>query len=119
MFTRTQKQVIALEKQLLTPEGRHSKKIIKELLAANFFEFGKDGRKYTRPMVLKHLPGEKDRRFVVSRWKATQLGPRTVLINYFIQDFDEGSHVRSWRSSIWQMKNKRWQMIFHQGTPVR
>ena len=122
MDTRLKTTIIALEKELLQPEVRASSSgRLNELLAKDYFEFGRSGKKYTKDDVLNALPSEEEEKFVTSLFELMPLSPDTVLLTYFLEreNLATKNKSSSWRSSIWQMHDGKWQMIFHQGTPVK
>jgi hypothetical protein len=45
------------------------------------------------------------------------LAPDVVLATYRVVDETRKQHTL--RSSIWKLKDGRWQMVFHQGTPTK
>jgi hypothetical protein len=114
--------IIALEKELLQPNVRASSSgRLNELLANDYFEFGQSGKKYTKDGVLNLLPSHEEEKFVTSRFELMPLSPDTVLLTYFLEreNLEAKNKNSSVRSSIWRMHNGKWQMIFHQGTPVK
>ena len=75
----------------------------------------------TKDDVLKVLPSHEEEKFVTSRFELIPLSPDTVLLTYFLEreNLEAKNKSSSVRSSIWRMHNGKWQMIFHQGTPVK
>ncbi len=106
-----------LEKQLLTPEVRRSPADIDRLLADEFVEFGSSGRVYTKQQC---ADGMSPIQASLSDFKAELLAPGIALTTYRLVKHDEthSKMTHSLRSSIWKLKDSRWQMIFHQGTPA-
>ena len=103
-----------LETDLLRPEVRRSPEAVSSLLAEEFCEFGSSGRIYTRREVVEMLPAESAGSVSVSDFSVTSLAAGVALVRYRA---DSGNSV-SLRSSVWVMRDGRWQMVFHQGTKV-
>jgi len=114
------KTIYDLEASLLTPEVRHSRDRLDELLAADFKEFGSSGRTYSKEDVLKRLPAVGDQvEFSLSDFRITALSDECVLATFkTVRAINGKDPVTSLRSSIWKKDANQWRMIFHQGTPV-
>ncbi|MFC4173522.1 DUF4440 domain-containing protein [Microvirga sp. GCM10011540] len=111
-----------LETSLLRPEVRASRDALSKLLANDFVEFGSSGRVYDRDQVIEGLnqessypaPGRMTYEFSVRR-----LSEVVALVTYRVsRRMPDGEEFQTRRSSIWQLIGGRWQMVFHQGTPV-
>ena len=72
-------------------------------------------------MYLKDLPAHEEETFLASRFELLSLSSDTVLLTYFLEreNLKAKNKSRSWRSSIWQNRKGKWQMIFHQEQPYR
>ncbi len=111
--------LLRLEHRLLSPEVRHSRDELVELLAENFVEFGSSGRVYDRPAIISELGGESDVQIAITDFRTIVLSRDVILATYrAAYHMADGVPHHSLRSSIWQMTAGRWQMVFHQGTPV-
>ena len=114
-----------LEERLLSAAGRASPRIISELLADDFLEFGSSGCAFGKQEVLKGLAEESDggarHARVTSDWQVRDLAEGVALVTYRVssKDLTAGTSATSLRSSIWKHRDGRWQMVFHQGTRVR
>ena len=110
-----------LEVELLHPDVRKSTTRLNELLSEDFFEFGSTGKSYSKQDVIRLLKKAKEAKFTISDFKIKVLSPDVVLATYSIEKEDLESSGKSWslRSSLWQNHNGNWQIIFHQGTPVK
>ena len=101
-----------LEERLLDPEVRGSAERVDELLAEDFVEFGSSGLVYDKSAVIEALG--RDPGFVGTRtlcdFSLRELSPTVVLVTYRIGE------TGTLRSSIWQGREGRWRMVFHQGT---
>jgi hypothetical protein len=113
-----------LEERLLSSSGRASPRIIGELLADDFQEFGSSGGISNKRDALKFLPEESRDghryEYVTADWQVRDLAEGVALVTYRVtrRDLTTGSALTSLRSSIWQHRDGRWQMVFHQGTRV-
>ena len=113
-------QLLRLEESLLRPEIRHSRSELERLLADDFVEFGSSGEVYDREAIIDALFREKSGHLSLTEFQAVQLAPEVVLVTYRAMSTaqDGGPTVHSLRSSIWKLAAGRWQIVFHQGTPV-
>ncbi len=104
--------ILEKEHSLLNHEARCSLSHIAATLCDEFVEFGSSGRVHMREDVLKWLQKEPPFDYEISNFNLEQLSRTVVLATYaFVSN---GS--RSWRSSIWVLRDNQWQMRFHQGT---
>ena len=112
--------VLDLEERILLPEIRSSPEALSDLLADDFTEFGSSGRRYAKEDILKALAVESDLRFELSDFALRTLAPGVAMATYQVQQSTTsgGPISRSLRSSIWVLRDGRWQMLFHQGTPM-
>jgi len=119
------KHIESLERALMQPEVRRSAEKLNELLADDFIEFGMFGGRYTKEDMLKYLVDvaeeEKNEKYEPSNFQAREIAPDTVLLTFdgCIKYLDTGSERQTLRSSIWQKRNGKWQIVFHQGTVVK
>lgn len=109
-----------LETDLLQPEFRHSAEALSSLLAEDFCEFGSSGRIYTRQEIIDRLATESPVRFSISDFSVTLVTTGVALVRYQAARHDEAGRKNSvtLRSSLWVLRDDRWQMLFHQGTKV-
>lgn len=110
-----------LEERLLLPSVRSDTVLLRDLLAVEFIEFGSSGRVFNRNQIISQLARE------------PSFPPPAI------SDFTLLAHTDAWalttcrcsrpqssgapplvtlRSSTWIHREDRWQMLFHQGTPV-
>ena len=108
-----------LEERLLLPDVRRSRPAVSALLADEFVEFGSSGRVYDRQQTLALLESAEQVETVIRDFAARLLTPEVALVTYrsVRRDTPRGA-ADALRSSIWTRRNGRWQMLFHQGTPV-
>jgi hypothetical protein len=115
-----EQEIRALEEKLLNPQVRRSRRELELLLADDFREFGSSGRAYGKRAAVDHLQVQAEQRFVMEDFQARLLAPGVVLANYRVarQPVQGGAPNYTLRSSIWRFEANRWQMTFHQGTPI-
>jgi ribonuclease HI len=104
-------EVIALELALLRPDRRAEREFLEAVLHPEFTEFGASGRHWHRQQLIEALlaevgadPPE------VTELAAHPLAADAILLTY------RTPNAR--RSSVWLRAAGRWQLRFHQGTPV-
>jgi hypothetical protein len=107
-----------LETSLHKKEIRNSREKVSELLADDFIEFGKSGGTYSKQDTLESLENEtEDLHIAVCNFRAVELSPTVILVTYTTEmHVNDTSRVSTNRSSIWILRENKWQMIFHQGT---
>ena len=106
-----------LETELLQPSFRRSREAVSALLASDFREFGSSGRIFTKEQILAELQTEPARRISLLEFHCEFPAPDVALATYRSLTLIEGqAPTQALRSSIWVYRDKRWQMIFHQGT---
>lgn len=110
----------ALEQSLLDPAVRCSPERVALMLAAEFREFGTSGRTYDKTSVISAMLSAPPCTVTLSDFDARCLHPDVYLVTFRTTRFDDsGVPVsRSLRSSVWQRRDARWQLVFHQGTRV-
>jgi hypothetical protein len=109
----------ALEEQLLQTDFRRDRKAVSKLLANDFREFGSSGRLRNKQQILDLLETEPAFRATVQDFQAIELVSGVSLVTYTaVVDRPGAKTAASLRTSIWVMREGRWRMIFHQGTPV-
>jgi hypothetical protein len=103
-----------LETSLHKKEIRNSPAAVAALLADDFTEFGSSGRVYDKSAIIELLRTEAvapDQKVTVENFMVRELSPTVALVTYL-------SSKGTLRSSIWRLRDSRWQMIFHQGTRI-
>ena len=105
-----------LEETLLHAEVRRTPEVVAPLLAEEFREFGSSGRIHNKAEIVATLQREAPVELSLSDFAAVPLSPEIVLVTYRATRRN-GEHIsHSLRSSIWIMRERRWQILFHQGT---
>lgn len=107
--------IYELETSLLNPKTRKSITQLKLLIADEFIEYGASGSIYNKNDLLDSLPEEEPRSYRVNDFSVLEVSPEVMLATYKVTVASKSSL----RSSLWQYKHNRWQMVFHQGTPCQ
>lgn len=108
-----------LEQRLLAEDTRRSAAALDALLADDFVEFGQSGRRYDKPQIIALLIAEPASDRSLDDFVLKRLGEGLALVTYLAERrTPDAPPARSRRSSIWRMDADRWQLIFHQGTPL-
>ena len=115
-----EEQLKHLEEEMLQPHVRSSPEAMEKYLADEFIEFGSSGRITNKQQTLEALGREQENRFTLSDFRATSLAPDVALATFRISRFTphNGQTAISVRCSIWKKIDRRWQLVFHQGTPA-
>jgi len=101
------------------PEFSGSRAALAAQVAADFWEVGASGRRYSREYVLETL-AERAGDPVEDRWRTSEfhcraLAPGLYLLTYTLLQGER----RTRRTSIWRRSGAEWQIVFHQGTVVQ
>ncbi|WP_226935919.1 DUF4440 domain-containing protein [Janthinobacterium sp. GW458P] len=110
----------ALEAALQSRAVRADGARLAALLADEFVEFGSSGQVWTRAATLADLPAEHFCPRSISDFQARWLAGDVAFVTYRSVRHASGAlpAAASLRSSLWKWRDGRWQMAFHQGTPV-
>jgi hypothetical protein len=112
-------EVRGLELGLLTEAVRKDPARLALLLTDEFCEFGCSGRTYSKAEVIAELLAEHERRIAMKDFATQMIDSSTMLVRYrSVREGEDGVTVEALRSSIWVMREGRWQILFHQGTRV-
>jgi len=109
--------LLELEQCLMSQATRSNAEVISGLIADDFIEFGASGGVWHKADIVEHLPHQPFTPRTISEFVVKQLSPDTALVTY-LGHTGSITPVTSLRSSIWRLQGDRWQMVFHQGTPV-
>lgn len=93
------------------------KKRLNDLLAGDFFEFGRSGRVWYRKDTLTTVPKKKDTAFGLPEFHIRLLDNNIAQITYDSAFTYDGIVEHTHRSSIWSRTINGWELRFHQGTP--
>ena len=107
-----QEHLHTLEERLLHPDREKDRSDLASLLAPDFREFCTSGRVFNLQQLTSALMTTTPRAATMSHFYVTPLGENSALATYHITTVNSTSH----HSSIWVLRDGRWQMLFHQGT---
>ncbi|WP_180356018.1 nuclear transport factor 2 family protein [Aliirhizobium smilacinae] len=113
--------LFALEAAIQTKDVRSSKKRLLEMLAPDFREFGRSGKRYDLEEILSGLTTEVTvAKTAIEDFTISHLSETVVLATYRgIRFTDDKIKLVTNRSSIWRLDaDGNWRMVFHQGTPA-
>lgn len=114
-------EIRALEERLANPTD--SAAALGPLFAADFREFGSSGRVFDAPTVLSALDAVTRRQnrgvITLDGFRAERVATNVILATYLARSpAGPGWRSPTLRSSLWCKREGRWQIVFHQGTPV-
>ena len=104
-------EVIALELALLRPDRRGDREFLEAVLHPDFTELGASGRHWHRQQLIEALLAEVG----VDPPEVTELAVQPLAADAILLTYRTPS---ARRSSVWLRTAGRWQLRFHQGTPV-
>ena len=109
-----------LEETLLSNAVRKDRSQASALLAEGFREIGSSGRAFSRAEMLEELQAESTLRSVtLSDFHCTLLSDALALVTYrTVRTTPKAASFIALRSSLWVLRDERWQLLFHQGTRV-
>jgi len=105
----------ALETELLSPSAKNADRIAR-LLAEDFVEYGRSGRVHGRAEVISALARAPCAEVTAFDFSVHLVAPNTALLRY-VSCHRAAHQAYALRSSIWQIQNGQWRILFHQGTP--
>lgn len=108
-----------LEEELWREETRFDQRLMREVLAEDFFEFGRSGRVYRREDTLAIAREPIEALFPLPDFQARLLAPDVAQVTYNSAVTYDGVVYHARRSSIWSRAGTGWQLRFHQGTPFQ
>ena len=85
--------------------------------AADFIEFGRSGKAYTRAEIIRRDTAEIQATLPLPKLKIRMIGEDAALLTYNSRAVFDGVVEHARRSSIWTKTATGWVMRFHQGTP--
>ena len=106
-----------LEESLWLEDTRFDREYMDAILAPDFFEFGASGRVWARAEALGVEAVEIGADLPLEGFAVNFLDPDLALITYRSR-VPSRSPPLSNRSSLWRRADGRWQLVFHQGSPV-
>lgn len=106
-----------LEEELWREETRFDGRRMGEVIAADFLEFGRSGRTYTRDDSLGVPRQRIEAVLPLPGFRARLLHPEVAQVTYNSAVTYDGVVQHARRSSIWSRTASGWVLRFHQGTP--
>ncbi|MEO6910343.1 MAG: DUF4440 domain-containing protein [Edaphobacter sp.] len=107
-----QEHLYSLEERLFHPSREPDRAALVPLIAEDFQEYCSSGRIYSRQQTIDDLLTSSPRTATISHFYVTLLSPGVALATYHAATALHVSH----RSSLWVLRDNRWQLLFHQGT---
>lgn len=101
---------LGAERHLLDPATRGDAASLEALLHKDFIEIGRDGRPWSREEIIRALVADPSVASQPEDLEVDELAYGNALVTYRLDG------VR--RSSIWIRESGRWQIRFHQATPI-
>ncbi|MGE5714892.1 MAG: DUF4440 domain-containing protein [Betaproteobacteria bacterium] len=111
------KALVRLEEAMWREETRFDEAFMERALAADFFEFGRSGRTYTRGQIIAFPREPIDAQLPLEGLRARLLDANTAQLTYNSKVQYQGVTEFGRRSSIWSRSGDTWVLRFHQGTP--
>lgn len=114
-------QLLQLETALTESETRSSREQLDRLLAEDFLEIGSSGKIFTKAHALERLPASTEKNvYEISHFHIRVLSPDLVQTIFKTKRTTDGTDIlNSLRTSLWRKNGNTWQMLYHQGTPIR
>ena len=107
-----------LEEGLWRADVRFDPKRMDDILAPDFFEFGRSGRIYRREDTLD-IPAQPIlAKLPLMEFSARLLDANVAHVTYVSAVTYDGVEELANRSSIWSRAGSGWQLRFHQGTAI-
>ena len=106
-----------LEGELWRADTRFDLARMNEVIAPDFFEFGRSGRVYRREDTLGVTSQPIEARLPLQDFRARLIAPDVAQVTYNSAVKYSGVYEYGRRSSIWSRTPTGWVLRFHQGTP--
>jgi glyoxylase I family protein len=112
-------QLIKQEQQLL--DKTDSLDVLADLIDDEFIEIGSSSTIYNKTEVMRWLASDDPSERLGTSFKIHKFSEDVILLTYIssIKDMPGSEAKKAMRSSIWRLSNNRWQIVFHQGTPLK
>jgi len=118
MMSSLEEKLRDLEIKVMTAAGERRADDIRDLVADDFFEIGRSGTTYTKAEVLAAIEVAPLRKFTLEDFKIVAGGQGWALVTYRAAERTAYASSTSLRSTLWVERAGKWQIVFHQGTPV-
>ena len=101
------------------PERGTTRRDFEAMTAADFWEVGASGRRYSREYVLGVLADRHAGSEPIDVWSATDFHCRQLARDVYLLTYTRFQGERTpRRSTVWEKTPQGWQAVFHQGTIV-
>ncbi|HYE29809.1 MAG TPA: DUF4440 domain-containing protein [Methylomirabilota bacterium] len=110
-------ELTRLEESMWRGETRFDVRYMDRVLADDFEEFGRSGRRYTRQDTMNVAPQEIRAKLPLENLQIKLVTPDVALVTY-VSEVAYATMERANRSSLWVRGRSVWRLRFHQGTPV-
>jgi len=107
----------SLEEELWLEETRFDVIRMRQIIADDFFEYGRSGRVYTRDDTLAIERQPIHANLPLPNFQARLISAEVAQVTYNTEVSHNGVIQQARRSSIWSKSTRGWQLRFHQGTP--
>ena len=112
-------ELISREPIFHRPELGTTRADFENMTAADFWEVGASGRRYSREYVLAEL----EKRYAgeyVDEWETSDFHCRRLAENVYLLTYTllQNRQRKTRRTTIWQRTPSGWKIMFHQGTIV-
>jgi len=107
----------SLEEELWLEETRFDVIRMRQIIADDFFEYGRSGRVYTRDDTLAIERQPIHAKLPLPNFQARLISAEVAQVTYNTEVSHNGVIQQARRSSIWSKSTRGWQLRFHQGTP--
>jgi hypothetical protein len=112
--------LLELELSLVNQDNRSSEEKLNELLSEDFIEYGSSGGIYTKEITISSLTAGPSPIYEIYDFEFVYLSEIYAQTRFKTDRVDlNGTRLTSLRSSVWRLTKGKWQMCFHQGTPIR
>jgi hypothetical protein len=111
-------QLRELEIEVMTAAGERRAGELHDLVADDFLEIGASGRTYSKAEVLAAIEAAPLRKFTLEEFKVVASGEGWALVSYRAGEKSASSSTASLRSTLWVERERKWQIVFHQGTTI-
>ena len=113
-------ELISREPIFHRPELGTTRADFENMTAADFWEVGASGRRYSREYVLAEL----EKRYAgeyVDEWETSDFHCRRLAENVYLLTYTllQNRQRKTRRTTIWQRTPSDWKIMFHQGTIVQ
>ena len=107
--------VLELERELQTAQCRCDTDRLTDLLAEDFTEVGASGAVWDKASILDLLASEDFAEIEVLELGGRPIGRDFILLQWI----SRRAGMRARRTSLWRRTESGWELVHHQGTPLR